>query len=212
MRLSECVPLREGHHWSFDALVLVHLSCTLFLNFLIGLHLLFELPFVFTQTFLSATEDLLLPSSKASLSHPQLCKGGAAFVFDSTQYVTCPNLCMCASMVVFESVAYWLCNIFLLLFLNIFLIKFHSRKRPASVKGSNCGGLITSSYAHRGYGWRASIMTFAPQWSPPNYIFISVGTHEIFKTKWAPISFSQKDDWSYLRFDTSYLISHVSLL
>lgn len=73
------MPQREGHHWSVGALVLVYLSCTLFLNFLIGLHLLFGLPLVYTQTSLSATEDLfpLFPSSKASPSHPQLYKGGA---------------------------------------------------------------------------------------------------------------------------------------
>lgn len=61
---------REGYHWSVSALVLVYLSCTLSLNFLIGLHLLFILPLVYIQTSLSATEDLLLPSSQASLSLP----------------------------------------------------------------------------------------------------------------------------------------------
>lgn len=82
------MPQREGHHWSVGALVLVYLSCALFLNFLIGLHLLFGLPLVYTQTSLSATEDLLLPSAKASPSHPHHIKEQPAFVFDSTQHVT----------------------------------------------------------------------------------------------------------------------------
>lgn len=193
------------HKERVGALVLVYLSCTLFLNFLISLHLLFGLPLVYTQTSLSATEDLLLPSSKASPSHPQPYKGGACicFWYHATCHITaCPNSCTCASVVAFDAVELNYFTIYLLLFVSLVLFKLHSSKWPASVKGSNCGGLITSSYAHRGYGRHASIMTFAPQWFclPPNYIFISVsGTHEIFRTKWAPVSFSQKDDGSYLR-------------
>lgn len=87
---------REGHHWSVGALVLVYLSCTLFLNFLIGLHLLFGLPLVYTQNPLSATEDLLLPSSKSSLLTHNCVKEDPAFVFESTQHVTSQHVQICA--------------------------------------------------------------------------------------------------------------------
>lgn len=144
MRVSECMPQREGHHWSIGALVLAYLSCTLFLNFLIGLHLLFGLPLVYTQTSLSATEDLLLPSSKESPSHPQPYKGGACicFWFYATSHITaCPNLCTCASVLAFDAAERVYFTIYVLLFLSLFVFKLHRGKRPALVKGWWCNNI-----------------------------------------------------------------------